>query len=339
MSVASDPLELPFPVLVGDIGGTNARFAQLDAPDAELHIFPTAATAKYADPAAAIEDVVFRDDKEKPKTLIFALAGPVTGDRIKLTNCPWVFAPHDLIARLGVKNVILLNDFEAQALALPSLQPKDLQKIGGGEIVPEATKAVIGPGTGLGVGILAHAVGKWIPIPGEGGHVALAAETERDFQIWHHLKGVEGRITAESVISGPGMLNLYTAIARANGHEPRYQSPADITAPASASDPEVQETLTLFGQHLGCLSGDLALTSLARGGIYVGGGVSQHIAATLENGPFRAAFEFKPPHRELTTSIPTFLIMHPMPALIGLAAYASHPDNYGVDLKGRHWLG
>ena len=338
MSSSPAPLELPFPVLVGDIGGTNARFAQLDAPDADLHIFPTAATADYADPAEAIEAVVFKDDKIRPKTLIFALAGPVTGDRIKLTNCPWVFAPHDLIARLGVENVILLNDFEAQALALPSLGPKDLQKIGGGDVLPEATMAVIGPGTGLGVGILAHAVGKWIPIPGEGGHVNLAAETKRDLEIWPHLVGVEGRITAESVISGPGMLNLYNAVSRANGHEPVYHKPADITAPASADDPEVKETLALFGKHLGALAGDLALTALARGGVFIGGGVSQHIASTLESGPFRAAFEAKPPHRALTTSIPTFLIMHPMPALIGLAAYASHPDNFGVDLKGRHWL-
>jgi glucokinase len=337
MSSRPEPIKLPFPVLVGDIGGTNARFAQLDAPDAELHIFPTAATADYADPAAAIEAVVLKDDKTPPRTLIFALAGPVTGDRIKLTNCPWVFAPRDLIARLGVENVILLNDFEAQALALPSLGVEDLQQIGGGEILPEATKVVIGPGTGLGVGILAHADGIWIPIPGEGGHVSLAAETDRDIAIWKHLTRVEGRVTAESVISGPGMLNLYSAIARANGHEPIYHTPADITAPASASNPEVKETLELFGQHLGCVSGDFALTALARGGVYIGGGVSQHIAGTLEAGPFRAAFEAKPPHRALATSIPTFLIMHPMPALIGLAAYASHPDSYGVELKGRHW--
>ena len=333
------PLELPFPVLVGDIGGTNARFAQIDAPDAELRIFPTAATADYPDPAAAIEAVVMKADKVRPRTLIFALAGPVTGERIKLTNCPWVFEPRELIKRLGVENVILLNDFEAQSLALPSLAPGDLVQIGGGEIVPDAPKVVIGPGTGLGVGILAHVDGVWIPIPGEGGHVTLAAESPRDFEIWKHLTGVEGRITAESVISGPGMLNLYTAIARANGHEPIYHVPADVTAPESANNPEVRETLDLFGKHLGALSGDFALTALARGGVYVGGGVSQHIVTALETGPFRSAFEAKPPHRKLTTSIPTFLIMHTRPALIGLAAYASHPESYGVDLAGRHWLG
>jgi len=336
MSSRSAPLSLPFPVLVGDIGGTNARFARLDAPDAPLHGFPIAATADYVDPAAAIEAVVLSDGEPPPRTLVFALAGPVTGDHIKLTNCPWVFAPRELIARLGVETVILLNDFEAQALALPSLKEGDLRQIGGGTIVPDAPKVVIGPGTGLGVGILAHADGVWIPIPGEGGHVSLAAETERDLQIWRHLARIEGRVTAESVLSGPGMLNLYRAIALANGHEPRHSTPAEVTA--APDDPDVRETLDLFGQYLGGLSGDFALTALARGGIYIGGGVTQHMVEALAAGPFRAAFEAKPPHRALATSIPTFLITHPKPALIGLAAYASHPGTYGVDLKGRIWV-
>lgn len=336
MPHASEPFTLPFPVLVGDIGGTNARFALIDGPAGDLKIFPTAATADYDSPDAAIEAVVLKDGV-RPKTLIFALAGPVTGERIKLTNCPWIFEPREMIRRLGVENVILLNDFEAQALALPSLKPEDLHQIGGGTALNDATKVVIGPGTGLGVGILARADDKWIPIPGEGGHVTLAAESDRDIEIWRHLSRVEGRVTAESVISGPGLLNLYSAIARANGHEPHHRTPADVTGAARSGDPEVKETLDLFGQHLGCVSGDFALTALARGGVYIGGGVSLHLKDELEHGPFRAAFEAKPPHRALATSIPTFLITHPMPALIGLSAYAKHPSGYGVDLKGRHW--
>jgi glucokinase len=336
MPYASEPFTLPFPVLVGDIGGTNARFALIEGPASDLKIFPTAATADYDSPDAAIEAVVLKDGV-RPKTLIFALAGPVTGERIKLTNCPWIFEPREMIRRLGVENVILLNDFEAQALALPSLKPEDLHQIGGGTALNEATKVVIGPGTGLGVGILARAADKWIPIPGEGGHVTLAAESDRDIEIWRHLSRIEGRVTAESVISGPGLLNLYSAIARANGHEPHLRTPAEVTGAARSGDPEVKETLDLFGQHLGCVSGDFALTALARGGVYIGGGVSLHLKDELEHGPFRAAFEAKPPHRVLATSIPTFLITHPMPALIGLSAYAKHPSGYGVDLKGRHW--
>jgi glucokinase len=305
MAPRTKPLTLPFPVLVGDIGGTNARFAQLDAPDAELHIFPTAATAEHESPVEAIETVVFAAEKDRPKTLIFAL--------------------------------ILLNDFEAQALALPSLKTADLRKIGGGETVEEAPMVVIGPGTGLGVCILAHAEGLWIPIPGEGGHVSLAAETDRDIEIWRHMAGVEGRVTAESAISGPGMLHLYKAIAAANGHAPKLETPADITGAVGSDDPDVRETLALFGKHLGALAGDFALTALARGGVYIGGGVALHIADTLQSGPFRAAFEAKPPHRKIVASIPTFLITHQMPALVGLAAYAGHPDAYGVDLTGRHW--
>lgn len=337
MAPKSESLQLSFPVLVGDIGGTNARFAQLDGPDAPLHIYPTTATADHSGPAEAIEAILATSDRARPASLVFALAGPVTGDHIKLTNCPWVFSPKDLIAGLGVENVILLNDFEAQALALPSLASGDLRQIGGGAVLQETTKVVVGPGTGLGVGILAYAEGLWIPIPGEGGHVTLAAETARDREVWGHLAGIEGRITAESVLSGPGMFSLYNAVTRANGREPCYQSPADITAATSAGDPDVQETLALFGKHLGSLSGDFALTALARGGVYIGGGVAKHMEDALASGPFRSAFEAKPPHRGLAASIPTFLITHPMPALIGLAAYASRPHAYGVDLKGRHW--
>ncbi|MDR3493801.1 MAG: glucokinase [Ancalomicrobiaceae bacterium] len=336
MSQHRTPPSFAFPVLVGDIGGTNARFALLESPDAELKIFPFAATVDYFGPAEAIEAVVLPTGA-RPKTLIVALAGPITGDSVKLTNCPWVFEPRKLIERLGLADVILLNDFEAQALALPSLKDGDLKQIGRGEIRPEAPKVVLGPGTGLGVGILAFAAGMWIPLPGEGGHVTLAPETPRDFAIWKYITRIDGRVTAESVLSGPGMLNLYTAIARADGVEPAYHNPPEVTAGAKAGDARAQETEKLFARHLGAVAGDFALTALARGGVFLAGGVSQKIEAALSEGSFRAAFEDKAPHRRLTESIPTFLITHSGPALLGLSDFARRPASYGVDLKGRRW--
>ncbi|MDR3376347.1 MAG: glucokinase [Ancalomicrobiaceae bacterium] len=326
----------PFPVLVGDIGGTNARFALLEGPDAELKIFPFAATVDYFGPAEAIEAVVMATGA-RPKTLIVALAGPITGDSARLTNCPWVFEPKKLIERLGLADVVLLNDFEAQALALPSLQAGDMKQLGRGEIRPEAPKVVLGPGTGLGVGILAFAAGMWIPLPGEGGHVTLGPLTERDVAVWKYLTRIDGRVTAESVLSGPGMLNLYTAIARADGVEPVCHSPQEVTAAAKAGDRQAQETEAMFARHLGAVAGDFALTALARGGVFLAGGVSQKIEAALSDGSFRAAFEDKAPHRHLSESIPTFLITHSGPALLGLSDYARKPASYGVDLAGRRW--
>jgi glucokinase len=234
--------------------------------------------------------------------------------------------------------VILVNDFEAQALALPSLTSEHLLQIGGGTMLPEAPKVVIGPGTGLGVAILARAAGMWIPLPGEGGHVTLAPETDRDFAIWKHLSGVEGRVTAESVLSGPGILNLYRAVAAADDLIPSHDTPQSVTQAAKDGDPTAMETLDLFAMHLGCVAGDFALTALARGGVFLAGGVSAKVEFALTTGIFRDAFEAKPPHRALAASIPTFLVTHDKPALIGLAAYARKPADYGVDLKGRLWI-
>ncbi len=332
------PVTLSFPVLVGDIGGTNARFGLIETPDAEMTIFPTARTADFDGPAEAIRATVFAASPLRPKCLMFALAGPVTDERIKLTNCPWVFEPRVLIEQLGLDEVILVNDFEAQALALPSLRPQDLQQIGGGGMLPDAPKVVIGPGTGLGVGILAFAAGMWIPIPGEGGHVTLALETPRDGEIWPHLTRIDGRVTAESVLSGPGLLNLYRAVAIASGAPILHDNPQAVTEAGREGDRAATETLDIFARHLGAVAGDFALTALARGGVFLAGGVSQKVEFALTWGSFRAAFEDKPPHRRLLASIPTYLITHPGPALVGLSAYARQPNDYGVDLKGRRWM-
>jgi glucokinase len=328
---------LDFPVLVADIGGTNARFAILTAPDGEVVEFPTAPTAEHPDPADAIERTVFATSALRPKTAIMALAGPITGERVPLTNCPWVVEPRVLIERLGLSQVLLVNDFEALALALPSLGEADLLQIGGGAMKPNAAKAVVGPGTGLGVAILLHAVGMWIPVPGEGGHVAFNPETERDIAIWRNLTRLDGHVSAEWVLCGSGIVRLYQAIARTDGKPAPLDRPGAIGDAAAAGDPVAVETLTLFATYLGRLAGDLALTSLARGGVFLGGGVAQKIQAFLTSGEFRAAFEAKPPHQKLVGGIPTYLITHPRPAVIGLVAYARDPGHFGIELDGRHW--
>lgn len=326
-----------FPVLVADIGGTNARFALVETPESDFVLLPQIATASTKGVAEAIERAAFAGETPRPKTAIMAIAGPIAGDRVPLTNCPWVIEPKALIDAFGFENVVLVNDFEAQALALPALGEADLAQIGGGSAQTAATKAVIGPGTGLGVGVLVHALDHWIPIPGEGGHVTLGPDTVREAAIWPHLETIEGRVSGETILSGPGLERLHRAILTTDGRPPVAASAAEISAAAAAGDPVAVEVLEIFASALGRLAGDLALTVLPRGGVHLGGGIPPRLLPALSSGRFRAAFEAKAPHRALVSSISTRVVIHPRPALVGLSAYARRPDLFAVDLGGRIW--
>lgn len=332
---------VPFPVLIADIGGTNARFAFVRDTGPGLEHVAQVQTARHADPIDAIASLGLAEGADRPRSAIMALAAPVTGDEVRLTNCPWTIRPLDLIRRLGLEQVILLNDFEAQALALPSLRRTDdhdeLLPIGGGEPVPEAGMVVIGPGTGLGVASLVRAVGRWIPIPGEGGHVSLGPESDDELPIWAHLERIGGRVTAETVLSGSGMLRLARAVSAACGVACPFPAPEAITAAADAGDDLARSVLRLFARCLGRVAGDFALVSLARGGVYIAGGIPQKIERYLTDGTFRAAFEAKAPHSALVTRMPTYLVRHPQAALVGLAAFARCPTDYGLELDGRVW--
>lgn len=326
-----------FPVLVGDVGGTNARFALVLDEDAPAIKLPSQPTAAHPDINAAIRACLAGQDVPAPRSAVIAVAGPVTGDRIPLTNAKWVVEPLQMIAGLGLRDVVILNDFEAQALALPGLSGEDIEQIGGGEPLAGASKFVVGPGTGLGAAAMIYAADTWVPVPGEGGHVELGPVTPEDYEIWPHIPRNGGRIGAEEVLSGTGLPRLAGAVARARKAEPHFTSAADITQAANAGDPVAVETLEIFARCLGRVAGDFALSVLARGGVYIAGGVSSHIAPFLRKGGFRAAFDAKAPHAKLMASIPVFLIHHPNPAVDGLAAYARTPDRFAVGTKGRHW--
>jgi len=326
-----------FPVLVADIGGTNARFALVDHGQAETDVLASVATADHPDIVPAIDAALAKTARTAPRTAIVAVAGPVTGDRIPLTNADWVIEPLKMIAGLGLEDVIILNDFEAQALALPVLKDSDTDQIGSGAARPDSTKFVLGPGTGLGAGAMIHAADMWIPVPGEGGHVELGPVSAEDYRIWPHIERVGGRIGAEQVLSGTGLPRLARAVAAAMSLERNFSSAADITVAADAGDAVAVKTLEVFASGLGRVAGDFALSLLARGGVYITGGVTPHIARFLTSGAFRASFEAKAPHETLVRSIPTFIVRHPNPALEGLAAFARTPHRFAVDMAGRRW--
>ncbi|HWJ73996.1 MAG TPA: glucokinase [Kaistia sp.] len=330
-----------FPTLIGDIGGTNARFSLVSDGDGPTRRFTNAQTSDFATIDDAIAATVLPE--ARPRSAVLAVAGPVQGDRVPLTNCSWVIEPRRMIERLGLDEVILLNDFEAQALSLPGLGRDDLVAIGDGEAVPNAAQVAVGPGTGLGAAALIHTRGAWFPVPGEGGHIDLAPVSERDFQIWPHIdepfgSGPYRRIAGETLLCGAGLVRLYKAVIAADGAKARFDTPAEVTAAAmDGSDGAAEEALSLFCVHLGRLAGNLALAFMARGGVFLAGGIAARIAPFLAQSGFRDAFIDKAPHQALMDKMPTSVIIHPEPALAGLTAYARHPETFGVATEGRHW--
>ncbi|MDE1991734.1 MAG: glucokinase, partial [Rhizobiaceae bacterium] len=320
-----------------DIGGTNARFSILADAEAEPTHFPIVQTANFETIDAAIQ-AALEKSAVRPRSAILAIAGPVRGDEIPLTNCDWVIRPMTMISNLGIEDVLVINDFEAQALAIAEVSDEHRETVGDTAENMIASRAVLGPGTGLGVAGLVHAQHAWIPVPGEGGHIDIGPRSPRDFQIWPHLEPIEGRISAEQVICGRGLQNIYHAVCKADGIAPTLKEPADITTRALAgTDKTAEETLSLFVTYLGRVAGDIALIFMARGGVYLSGGIPQKILPALQKPEFRAAFEDKAPHTELLKTIPTHVVTHPLAALAGLSAYARKPESFGVATEGRRW--
>ncbi len=329
-----------FPVLIGDIGGTNARFAVIADATAPLERLADARTAEYATIEDAIEAVFAGRSGPRPKTALLAVAGPIAGDEVDLTNCDWIVTPKRLIALFQFDDVVLINDFEAQALALPDLGPGDIDPIGGGSIQPDKTRVVVGPGTGLGAGALVHGGNHWIPVPGEGGHIDLAPITARDFAIWPHIETIDGRVSGETLLCGSGIVRLYKAICATDGVRPAHYEPAEVTAHGlSGADRQTKETLELFAAYLGQHAGNLALIFMPRGGVYLAGGIPTKIAPALHTGAFRKAFIEKAPHEALLDTFVTAIITKPDAALSGIAAFARRPDRFEMDLTGRRWRG
>lgn len=336
MSTQTDTLS--FPILIGDIGGTNARFSIVPDATSEPTQLTSVKTADFKTIDEAIRSAVLDHTSLLPVSAILAVAGPIETDEIPLTNCDWVVKPKEMLTNLGLKDVIVINDFEAQALAIATLGSDDRETIGPQRPDMMASRVVLGPGTGLGVAGLVHARNMWFPVPGEGGHVDIGPRSARDYQVFPHLDTIEGRIAGEQILCGRGLVNLYRAICLADGVTPVFSDPADVTAKGlSGEDSQAQETLSLFSTYLGRIAGDMALIFMARGGVYLAGGISQKIIPALRLPEFRAAFEDKAPHKGLMRSIPTHVVTHPQAALAGLSAYARTPSDFGLTLDGRRW--
>lgn len=310
------------PRLLGDIGGTNARFAWQPAPGSALADVATYPCAEHASLHDAIRHYLGEHARHMPGAAAIGIANPITGDQVRMTNHDWSFSIAALQRELGLQRLLVLNDFSALALSLPALGRNDLHQVGAGQAVSDAPMGVLGPGTGLGVsGLMNSGAGTAVPISGEGGHVTLAAADDRDAAVLQLLRQRFGHVSAERALSGPGLVNLHDAACLLTGRPARPVSAATVIADArNASDDCCVMALDLFCGFLGGVAGNLALTLGARGGIFIGGGMAPRFVAEIEQSRFRERFESKGRFGEYLKAIPTFIIDAAVsPALTGAA--------------------
>ncbi|MGB0747891.1 MAG: glucokinase [Magnetospiraceae bacterium] len=305
--------------LIADIGGTNARFA-LVAETGDIGPVTAFKCADYPSLTAAAQRFLAVAAPAQPPTHgAFCVASPISGDRVTLTNHAWAFSIAETGHALGLNPFTVINDFNAIARAIPHLGDADREKIGGGTRDPKRPIGILGAGTGLGVSSLVPTPeGHWLPFSGEGGHVTLAATTDREAEILAHLRGEFGHVSAERALSGQGLENLYGALAALSTSAPKYQTAAEITA-AAGEDSLATETVALFCGFLGNVAGNLALSLGAKGGIYIAGGIVPRLGSAFAASPFRQQFEAKGRFSDYLKPIPTYVVTHPYPALVGLA--------------------
>lgn len=317
--------------LVADIGGTNARFALSTAEDRRLSHIAHLTAADYPAIEAAIEAYLAKAGNPQIAAACFAVACPAKAERIAFTNSPWEFRRSDLAARFGWQSFATINDFEALALGIAGLPSEGLHPLRSGHIRPGAAKAVLGPGTGLGVsGLLADGHGGWVAIAGEGGHIEFAPRRDNEIEFLRFMIARKGRCSVERVLSGAGLTNIYEFLAGQAGMAGRRPDPAEISASGlSGSDPIAVAALDFFLGALGSLAGDLALLLDAQGGVYLGGGILRHLLPILPKSEFLPRFADKGRLSYNLAEIPIFVILDGAVALQGAAQALSREVRHG----------
>lgn len=307
------------PDLVADIGGTNARFALIDAhrqPYAEQ----TLLCADFPNLTAAAQSYLATAGGPRPTQAAVAVATPISGDWIQFTNSNWSFSTEAVGRALELERLLILNDFTALALALPLLNPDERRTVGGGTVIEEAPIGLLGPGTGLGVSGLVWSGERWIPLQSEGGHVTCSPVDAREWAITQVVQLRFGHASPERLLSGPGLVNMYLALAEVEGWPAEALEPAMITDRALAGTcHHCREVLEMFCGMLGTAAGNLAITLGAQGGIYIGGGIVPRLGDFFDQSPFRARFEAKGRFSAYLAAVPTWVITAAHPALRGVA--------------------
>ncbi|HUZ91112.1 MAG TPA: glucokinase [Methylocella sp.] len=327
----------PFPLLVCDIGGTNARFALVEAPGAPIEAGPQLKSKDFSGLEEALA-AVYATLAIKPRSLIACAAGPVRGRSVKMTNADWIIDGSAVAERAGLDQGLLLNDFEAQAFSLPVLEPAWATPIGVFEQKP-GVELIVGLGTGLGAAALVETGNRHLVLPSEAGHMDFGPIGPEEAAIWQHLDtGTLGRVCVETILSGAGLLRLHLARCAAAGKATTLPSEIALIEKAQANPAsEEARTLRLCWTLTGRFAGDLALAFLATGGVTFAGGILPRILNFCDREGFRAAFENKSPYGEMMRAIGTRLIVTEDAVLTGMAAIAAAPQNYAMDYANRAW--
>lgn len=319
--------------LLADIGGTNARFALADVFARTPLLHDSIRTYAVADfPSLADAARHYIDTTHAHATLgVFAVAGRVEGDEARMTNHAWVISASRVRDALGLDDgMYLVNDFVAQSMAIRLLQQDDVVAIGAPAWSPAAlektrTYAVLGPGTGLGVGGLIVRGGRHYPLATEGGHASFAPGTPEEIAILERLSAYYGRVSNERLVSGHGLVNLHRALSEIAGRDPGPLQPTDITTRAANGDPRCMRAIDVFCAVFGAIAGDLVLTLGAWDGVFLSGGMVPPLLSALQHSGFRQRFEGKGRYAPAMARVPTLAVLHPYPGLLGAAALAADP--------------
>lgn len=321
-------------VLAGDIGGTNARLALIDVDGGTARIVRREKYLSRDYPGLIpIVQQFCPEPSSRPDRACFGLACPVTGDDCTTSNLPWTVNRQRLAREIGIPRTRIINDFAAIGHGIEFLGPSDLATLQPGQPAATGPIGLIGAGTGLGVGLVFREAGGYRVVPSEGGHTDFAPGDDLQIGLLRFLRARFGRVSWERVVSGPGLLNIYTYLREAGvaPEQPRVRAEIEGEDPPAVigrhglagDDPLSDRTLDLFCQLLGAKAGNLALTLMATGGIYIGGGIAPRLVERLKNGLLIAAFRNKGRLSELLARIPVHVIMNLRVGLLGAAVVAA----------------
>ncbi|MGN6512003.1 MAG: glucokinase [Lysobacteraceae bacterium] len=319
------------PTLLADVGGTNARFALADAAAAPPLLAGSVRHYAVADFGSLAEAALhyLQASGAHPRQAVFSVAGPVLGDEVRMTNHPWVIGIEATRIALGLDGLRVVNDFVAQAMAIRLLGEADVRMLGTPGWAPLArdhgTYAILGPGTGLGVGALLVREGRALALATEAGHIGFAPTSDEQGAVLRALMRRFGRVSNERLVSGEGLVNLHWALGEVLGDAPgtAVAVPADVPAGAAAGDARCQRAIALFCAVFGAVAGDAALGFGAWNGVFLSGGVVPHVLDALLASDFRGHFEAKGRYHEALTRVPVAAMLHPQPGLLGAAAIAA----------------
>ena len=310
--------------LVGDIGGTNVRFAVAEAggQPGNARKLPV---ARYPGLVEAVED--YLTDALRVEEAVLAVAGPVLGDEVRFTNSAWRFSIDDVRRRLGLRRLVVINDLVAQALSIAALRADELATLKPGARDPRKPALVIAPGTGLGVAFILNDAGTVAGIPSEAGHATFAPTDSLQGEILSRLQGAHGHVSIERLLSGSGLLAIATTLARINGETIDVRDPRDVSARAAAGQcPICREAIRIFSAILGSTAGNLALTLLTGGGVFISGGLCRGLRSLLYVEALTEAFVAKGRSRSYLDAIPIDQILRPHAGLLGAALYGEVPS-------------